>query len=74
MTAEEEIAQNTTKWHIHGTKLYIWIFQWCFKVPRDVRLNSTHYNIIFSNKIELQWMTCDHSAGYRFKELKTKLQ
>ena len=56
---------------ISGRKLNIFIVfitQSYFKVPKDVRLNSTHFFIMkISNKRELQQIDLDHSADIDFK-------
>ena len=45
------------------------ITQSYFSVPKDVRLNSTHYLIIkISNKIELQNIAINHSADIDYKD------
>ena len=57
---------------ISGRKLNIFIVfitQSYFKVPKDVRLNSTHFFIMkISNKRELQQIDLDHSADIDFKD------
>ena len=54
-----------------GRKLNISIVfstQSCFKVPRDVRLNSTHFFIIkIPNKKKLQEIASNHSTDIDFK-------
>ena len=41
----------------------VFITQSCFSVPKDVRLNSTHYLIMkINNREELQNMAINHSA------------
>ena len=56
---------------ITGRKLNISIVfstQSCFKVPRDVRLNSTHFFIIkIPNKKKLQEIASNHSTDIDFK-------
>ena len=56
---------------IRGRKLNISIVfstQSCFKVPRDVRLNSTHFFIIkIPNKKKLQEIASNHSTDIDFK-------
>ena len=56
---------------IRGRKLNIsivFITQSYFKVPKDVRLNSTHFFIMkISNKIELQQIALSHSSNIDFK-------
>ena len=40
-----------------------------FSVPKDVRLNSTHYLIMkINNRKELQNVTIDHSADIDYKD------
>ena len=47
----------------------VFITQSYFSVPKDVRLNSTHYLIMkISNKKELQNIAINHSADIDFKE------
>ena len=56
---------------IRGRKLNISIVfstQSCFKVPKDVRLNSTHFFIIkIPNKKKLQEIASNHSTDIDFK-------
>ena len=41
-----------------------------FKVPKDVRLNSTHFFIMqIPNKRELQQIALNHSSDIDFKDL-----
>ena len=62
-----------TELFIRGTKLNIsivFITQSYFKVPKDVRLNSTHFFIMkFLNKRELQQMPLNHLSDTDFKDL-----
>ena len=57
---------------ISGTKLnisIIFITKFYFRVPKDVRLNSTHFFIMkISNKKELQRIALDHSSDLDFKD------
>ena len=57
---------------IRGRKLNIsiaFITQSYFKVPKDVRLNSTHFFIIkIPNKRELQQIALNHSSDIDFKD------
>ena len=57
---------------IRGRKLNIsvvFITQSCFKVPKDVRLNSTHFFIMkISNKRELQQIALNDSSDIDFKD------
>ena len=53
-------------------KLYVslvFITQFYFFVPKDVRLNSTHYLIMkINNKRELKNISFNHSAGIDYKD------
>ena len=57
---------------ITGRKLNISIVfstQSCFKVPKDVRLNSTHFAIIkVPKKKKLQEIASNHSTDIDFKD------
>ena len=57
---------------IRGRKLNIsivFIIQSYFKVPKDERLNSTHFFIMkISNKRELQQIALNHSSDIEFKD------
>ena len=57
---------------IRGRKLNIsivFITQSYFKVPKDVRLNSTHFFIMeIHNKKELQQIALNHSSDVDFKD------
>ena len=47
----------------------VFITQSYFSVPKDVRLNSTHYLIMkINNKKELQNIAINHSADIDFKD------
>ena len=47
----------------------VFITQSYFSVPRDVRLNSTHYFMMkINNKRELQNITINHSADIDYKD------
>ena len=47
----------------------VFITQSYFSVPKDVRLNSTHYFIMkINNRRELQNIATDHSADIDFKD------
>ena len=62
-----------TELFIRGRKLNIsivFITQSYFKVPKDVRLNSTHFFIMkIPNKRELQQIVLNHSSDIDFKDL-----
>ena len=48
----------------------VFITQYYFSVPKDVRLNSTHYLIMkFNNKKELQNIAINHSANIDYKDI-----
>ena len=48
----------------------VFITQYYFSVPKDVRLNSTHYVIMkFNNKKELQNIAINHSANIDYKDI-----
>ena len=48
----------------------VFITQSYFSVPKDVRLNSTHYLIVkIINKRELQNIAISHSAGIDYKDI-----
>ena len=61
-----------TELFIRGRKLNIsivFITQPYFKVPKDVRLNSTHFFIMkIPNKRELQQIALNHSSDIDFKD------
>ena len=61
-----------TELYIRGRKLNIsivFIMQSYFKVPKDVRLNSTHFLIMkIRNKRELQQIALNHSSDIDFKD------
>ena len=47
----------------------VFIIQSYFKVPKDVRLNFTHFSIMkIPNKRELQQITLNHSSDIEFKD------
>ena len=57
---------------IRGRKLnisFVFITQSQFKVPKDVRLNTTHFFIMnIPNKRELQQIAINHSSDIDFKD------
>ena len=61
-----------TELFIRGRKVNIsivFITQSYFKVPKDVRLNSTHFFIVkIPNKRELQQIHLNHSSNIDFKD------
>ena len=64
----------TKKFFIRCRKLNIslvFITQFYFSVPKDVRLNSTHYLIMkINNRRELQNIATDHSADIDYQDFK----
>ena len=67
-----ELNSIATELFIRGRKLSIhlvFITQSYFKVPKDVRLNSTHFFImIIPNKRELQQIALNHSSDINSKD------
>ena len=63
-----------TELFIRGRKSNIsidFITQSCFKVPKDVRLNSMHDFILkIPNKRELQQIALNHSSDIGFKDFR----
>ena len=70
MINKNKLNSLVTELFIRGTKLNIslvFITQSYFKVPKDVRLNSTHFFIMkIPNKRELQQITLNHSSDIHF--------
>ena len=66
MIKNKKLNSIVTELFIRGRKLNIslvFITQSYFKVPKDVRLNTTHFFIIkISNERELQQVTRNHSS------------
>ena len=51
--------------------LLVFITQSYFSVPKDIRLNSTHYLIMkINNRIELKNIATDHSADMDCQDFK----
>ena len=73
MTNNKKLNPIVTELFIRGRKLNIsivFITQSYFKVPKDFRLNSTHYFIMkIPNKRELQQIALNHSSDIDFKDL-----
>ena len=71
MINNNKLNPIVTELFIRGRKLNISIFfitQSYFKVPKDVRLNSTHFYITkIPNKRELQQVALNHSSNFDFK-------
>ena len=72
MINKNKLNSLVTELFIRGTKLNIslvFITQSYFKVPKDVRLNSTHFFILkIPNKTEPQQITLNHSSDIHFKD------
>ena len=72
MINNNKLNPIVTELFIRGRKLNISIVlitQSCFKVPKDVRLNSTHFFIMkIPNKRELQQIALNHSSDIDFKD------
>ena len=72
MINNKKLNTIVTELFIRGRKLNIsivFITQSYFKVPRDVRLNSTHFFIMkILNKRELQKIALNHSSDIDFKD------
>ena len=73
MINNKKLNPIVTELFIRGRKLNIsivFITQSYFKVPKDVRLNSTHFFIMkISNERELQQIALNHSSDIDFKGL-----
>ena len=72
MINNNKLNPVVTELFIRGRKLNIsivFITQSYFKVPKDVRLNSTHFFILkIPNKRELQQIALNHSSDIDFKD------
>ena len=70
MINNNKLNPVVTELFIRGRKLSIvFIAQSYFKVPKDVRLNSTHFFIMkIPNKRELQQTALNHSSDIDFKD------
>ena len=72
MINNKKLNPVVTELFISGRKLnisIIFITQSFFKVPKDVRLNSTHVFIMkISDKRELQQIALNHSSDIDFKD------
>ena len=72
MINNKKLNPVITELFIRGRKLNIsivFITQSYFKVPKDVRLNSTHFFIMkILNKRELQQIALNHSSDIDFKD------
>ena len=72
MINNKKLNSIITELFIRARKLNIFlvfITQSYFKVPRDVRLNATHFFIMkITNKRELQQIAISHSSDIDFKD------
>ena len=72
MIHNKKLNSIVTELFIRGRKLNIslvFITQSYFKVPKDVRLNTTHFFIAkIPNKRELQQISLNHSSDIRIKD------
>ena len=72
MINNKKLNPIVTELFIRGRKLNIsivFITQSYFKVPKDVRLSSTHFFIMkILNKRELQQIALNHSSDIDFKD------
>ena len=72
MINNNKLDSIVTELFIRGRKLnfsVVFITQSYFKVPKDVRLNSTHFVIMkIPNKRELQQIALNHSSDIDFKD------
>ena len=72
MINSKKLNSIVTELFIRGRKLNIslvFITQSYFKVPKDVRLNTTHFFIMkIPNKRELQQIAISHSSDIDFKD------
>ena len=71
MINNKKLDSIVTELFLRGRKLNIsivFIMKSYFKVPKDVRLNSTHFLIMkIPNKTELQQIALNHSSDINFK-------
>ena len=69
MINNNKLNPVVTELFIRGRKLKSYFKKSYFKVPKDVRLNSTHFFIMkISNKRELQQIALNHSSDIDFKD------
>ena len=72
MINNKKVNPVVTELFIRGTKLnvsIVFITHSYFKVPKDVRLNSTHFFIMkIPNKREIQQIALYHSSDIYFKD------
>ena len=72
MILNKKLNSITTKLFIRGRKLntsLVFITQSYFKVPKDIRLNTSHFFIAkIPNKRELQQIAINHSSDINTKD------
>ena len=72
MINNKKLNPVVTELFIRGRKLdisIVFITQSYFKVPKDVRLNSTHFFVMkITKKRELQQIALNHSSDTDFKD------
>ena len=72
MINNEKLNSVVTKLFIRGRKLnisFVFITQSYFKIPKNVRLNTTHFFIMkIPNIRELQQIALNHSSDIDFKD------
>ena len=72
MINNKKLNPVVTELFIRGRKLNIsivFVTQSYFKVPKHVRINSTHFFILkIPNKTELQQIALNHSSDFDFKD------
>ena len=68
----KKLNSIVTELFVRGKKLnisHVFITQSCFKVPKDVRVNTTHFLISkIPNKRELQHIAINHSSDISAKD------
>ena len=73
MLSNKKLNPIETELFIRGRKLNIslvFITQFYFALPKNIRLHSTHYSIMkILNKRELQQIAFNYSLNIHFKEL-----
>ena len=71
MLSNKKFNPIVTGLFIRGRKLnnsFFLITQFCFSIPKNIRLNSTHYFIMkIPNKRELHQITFNHSLDINFR-------
>ena len=72
MLSNKKLNPIVTELFIRGRKLnicFVFITQSYFAVPKNIRLNSTHYLLMkISNKRELQQTAFNHSSDTDFQD------